>query len=97
LAGYLLPPDFAGQGADAMRKQFRLAVFLATAFAAGCAGDGSLAGADYSAPGACGALARQRLNEARMIDLAAGYEKAIFDNTYRDCLARQANEPLPRR
>lgn len=40
----------------------------------------------FSAPGPCGALAQQRLEDARMSGLVDGVEKAAFDYTYQDCL-----------
>lgn len=44
----------------------------------------------FSAPGKCGVLASQRLADAQASDLASGYERAIFDKSYQDCLAAQA-------
>ncbi|HJR55123.1 MAG TPA: hypothetical protein VJ798_00975 [Rhizomicrobium sp.] len=44
----------------------------------------------FSAPGPCGALARQRLEDARLAGLADGYEKAIFDHNYQACLKQEA-------
>ena len=52
---------------------------------------------DFSAAGPCGALARQRLTDARMSGYAEGYEKAIFDHANRECLAREASQPSPPR
>ncbi len=44
----------------------------------------------FSAPGPCGALAAQRLNDARLVGLADGYEKTIFDHNYQSCLKQDA-------
>ena len=77
----------------------RIAFLLLTMSAlAGCADPGLFAPAqDFSAAGPCGALARQRLDDARMSGYAQGYEKAIFDHANRECLARQAAQPSPPR
>lgn len=40
-----------------------------------------------SAPGPCGVQARQRLDDAIMAGEADGYERAIFNRAYQDCLA----------
>jgi hypothetical protein len=58
----------------------------------GCSGMDLFAPAPqvFSAPGPCGALARQRLEDARMMDLAGGLDRAIFTNTYQACLAQSA-------
>jgi hypothetical protein len=54
----------------------------------GCSGMDVFAPASpaFSAPGPCGALARQRLEDARMSGLADGVEKAVFDHNYQACL-----------
>jgi hypothetical protein len=39
-----------------------------------------------SAPGECGRVARERLDDALMADLAEGHEREIFERTYEDCL-----------
>lgn len=52
---------------------------------------------NFSAAGPCGALARQRLEDARMSGLADGYEKAIFDHANRECLRWQADQASPPR
>jgi hypothetical protein len=43
----------------------------------------------FSAPGPCGALASQRLQDAQLAGLAEGHDKAIFDHAYRSCLAAE--------
>jgi hypothetical protein len=43
--------------------------------------------AAVSMPGPCGALARQRLDDAVMAGEAEGYERAILNKSYQDCLA----------
>jgi hypothetical protein len=69
-------------------------LLTASALLAGCADPALFSPAqDFSAPGPCGALARQRLEDARMSGYAQGYEKAIFDHAHRECLAREAASP----
>jgi hypothetical protein len=58
----------------------------------GCSGMDVFAPATqaFSAPGPCGALARQRLDDARMSGLVDGVEKAVFDHNYQACLKQEA-------
>ena len=58
----------------------------------GCSGMDVFAPAPqaFSAPGPCGALARQRREDARMSGLADGIEKAVFDHNYQACLKQEA-------
>jgi hypothetical protein len=44
----------------------------------------------FTAPGKCGVLAQQRLNDAQLMGRAEGYEKAIFDHNYQACLKVEA-------
>jgi hypothetical protein len=74
-----------------------LSTLIAGALLCGCSGMGLAPRQNFSAPGACGVLARQRLEDARLMGLADGYERAIFDTAYKDCLARQATDPSPPR
>lgn len=72
-----------------MRIVFSL--LMASALLAGCADLALFRPAqNFSAAGPCGALARQRLEDARMSGYAQGYEKAIFDHANRECLAHEA-------
>lgn len=69
----------------------KLPVLLLPFLLSACAGMDVFAPTpSFSAPGPCGVLARQRLEDARMTGFADGYERAIFDNTYQSCLKQDA-------
>lgn len=68
----------------------RALILLAVVSLVGCANFSSFKPPAATTWGGCGAVAKQRLSDAEMMGLAEGYEKAIFDRSYQDCLKVEA-------